>query len=274
MQAVRAFLQVAAEETLRLGLSRRWVLVGLLCAISAYLAAGDVGLAVQHTALEPSAWDVHAAAVNQFVYIGYLVVVAYVALVGDTLVDDRENGMAWVILPRLGSRFRWWAAKIVSLLLAAMAVQLLFLVFCLLSGALKGGWSLSSTASAYATVATEAADAGGVGEAVPLMLLFAPLGPGSNMAWHEIVVCLYEVLAFTAVGTFLVAITVRFSKAFIPVTAALLGLVADWALGHFFDGWWRFSPGRRLLESIHYSGEGYSGLSWSSSLVYWGESCS
>jgi hypothetical protein len=257
-------LRVTRYEVSRVLLSRRWVIVVVLCALGAYLAAGDVGLAVADCSLSPSAWDVHRAGLNSFMYIGYLVLVAYVALVGDSLVADRTNDFVRTVLPRAGGRLPWWAAKILSIVLVAAAIQLLFLILCLVVGVAKNGGSLSLHPSELSSaVASATAEGSGI-------VLFAPLSAGTNVAWHQLLMCLYETFAFSAVGVFFLALTARFSRAFIPIAGALMGLVADYILGHFFEGWWRLSPGQRLLESMHSTASGFPGLSWWSSVAYWG----
>ncbi len=259
---MRWLARIAKNEALRLTLSRRSAVAVALCAIAAYLAAGDVRRASLGAVFTPNAWDVHAAAVNSFMYIGYLALVGYVALIGTTLVDDRESGLVWLVLPRLKARVKWWAGKVGTVVLMALALQILLLIFCLLFGVLRNGGSLGVAASHYATGGTEVVDSGGV-------MLFAPVAPETNMALREGLLTLYESFAFSAIGTFLLALTVRFSRAFLPITLALLGLLADYVVGRYFREWVQFSPGRRLLESIHATSGAGKTLTWWSSVVYW-----
>jgi len=262
-------VRAALHETARLMLSRRWVGAALLCALGAYLAAGDVARVTHGTTLTPSAWDVHAAALNSLMYLGYLVFTAYVFVVGDTLVDDRKTGYAWVVSPRLGARLRWWAGKLTSLVLVAFAVQVVFLALCLSMGALRGGWTLAPAASAFASAAASTPQARSHVDTGTLTLLFAPLDAGVDMARRQLLLCLYETLAFSALGACLVALTVRWSKAFIPITVAVVGLVADYIAVKSVDGWRALSPGRRLLEGIHASFAGWRGEPLWASLLYW-----
>lgn len=258
--------RLVMQESLRFLGSRRMIIVLLLCALAAYLSAGDLQRVTFMTPFEPGAWDVHAVALNSFMYIGYLVLVAFIVLVGDTLVADRESGFAELVLPRVGGRCRWWIGKLLAILLAALLVQIILLLMCLACGLLKGGWSLSLAPSAYAT-----AGYAGLGqEADPtLQHLFAPVAPTANMGLRQLMRCLYETLAFGAIGVFLVALTVRVSKAVLPVAVALVGSVADHLLLHKWAAWEPWSPGRRLLESIHASWDTVQGTPWWTSLLYW-----
>ena len=47
--------------------------------------------------MRAGALDVHAAAVNNLMYVGYLFFAAFVFLVGDTVVSDRTSGYARLV---------------------------------------------------------------------------------------------------------------------------------------------------------------------------------
>jgi len=50
----------------------------------------------------------------------FIILLVFVFLTADTLVQDTSSNWSWLVLPRTNSRLRWWTAKVLSLFSAAL----------------------------------------------------------------------------------------------------------------------------------------------------------
>lgn len=253
-----SFAAALRLELVRLALSRRWLLATLICAGAAVIACEIVAGAARADHLVPSAWDVHAALVNDRETAVYFGTLAFILLVGNLVSDDRKSGYATVVVPRVGDRSRWWLAKLAAVVVAAGVLQLLLLTLCLAAGTVLRGYSLSPAASSFAMGVAR-------GGAAPF-----PESYGAGGVSHHLVIAGYLALAYGALATLLLAVSVRFSLTVLPVLATLVCLVADFLFLKQVNGWWPYSPGIRMLEGAHSGLAGPMALSWWSSLAYWG----
>lgn len=123
-------IKLCRFEVIRLLLRRRWLLVVPASALIAYIsmayylaAPGDLGASL-------NIWDGLLVTFNSvYFYIG--VVPMYVFLVGDCLLADWASSYTWTILSRSPSRSRWWRAKIVAVLTAALVFVLVVMLTAL-----------------------------------------------------------------------------------------------------------------------------------------------
>lgn len=253
MPSLTAQLRIELWRVVR---SRRWAAALVAWVAAAFLASGQVGALSMNSKLPARAWDVYPAALGNWMFVGYILLVSFVFLVGDTLVADVESGWAWLVLTRGGDRIRWWAAKAGSLFVAAALFHVGFLAVCL-GVAVFEGFPLQTGASPLA-VSTRAG----------LVPVFAPSAAGSDMALRAAWAGLYETFAFGAVAVALVSLTAIVQRAVLPVSLALLGAILDWFTSQRVDLWRSLSPGRRLVESTHLPYHGSVGATWESSVVY------
>lgn len=259
MSALPSLLRL---EIIRLLSTRRWVIVALAGLIAAFLASDSVRIAarvgdVAELSLTASAWDVHAAAANSLMYVGYLLFTAFIFLVGDRLLVDRD-GYGQLVLARCDSRAVWWSSKVAVIVLCSVAVQALFLMSCLLVGVAREGLTIATTPSEFATFSENP------------NRLFAPVALTTNMGVRQLGVSAYLALAFSAMGVALTAATARIRYASAPTALALLGLVFDFVLVKLLNPRWDiFSFGLRMLEGAHSASLMHGqALSWWSSIVY------
>lgn len=251
--------RLAWHESVRAATSRRWLLSMFVCCAIAYLAADHVAAEMRNTGAAATAWDVHAAAVNSLMYVGYLLFTTFAFMIGDTVAADCESGYAWVVVGRAQGRPSWWLAKLTSVVFVALLLQLLLLAACLAIGLYRVGLPLSTSASQLATLPVDRQG----------MMLFPEVPVGAHMPLRQLLRSLYLAFAFSGLATALVSLTVRVRKGWLPMTIALVGLMADYVLVRAWEPWQLLSPGARLLEGSH-AGSVAGQLSWSGSLAFFG----
>lgn len=256
MTSVRASVRL---EMARLMLSRRWLIVVLICLGATVIAAETVAKSALAVKAEPSCWDVHATLVNNRETAVWFGCVALVVLAGNLVSDDRKSRFAVIVIPRLGSRVTWWTAKLVAVAVAAVTVQLLLVLLCLCLGAMHG-WTLSPAASRFATSMWVDPN---------VRTLFPTTYHGGGIGHHVLMVG-YLGLASTGLAAVVLALSVRFTAGVLPVLLTFVGLVADFLFLKQVNGWFPYSPSVRMLEGAHTSLVGPMALDWSTSLIYWG----
>jgi len=57
---------------------------------------------------------------TDWLYFRFIILLVFVFLTADTLVQDTSSNWSWLVLPRTNSRLRWWTAKVLSLFSAAL----------------------------------------------------------------------------------------------------------------------------------------------------------
>jgi len=207
----------------------------------AALASGDVAATAANSGQAPGALDVHAAAVNNLMYVGYLTFTAVVLVVGDTVIADRSGGLARLVVGRGADRARWWFAKSVSVVVVSGLANAALLICCLMMGSAWRGWSVGSTPSQLARARPQ--DIG--------LMLFPPVGAHSDMLTRQVGIALYLTLAFSALGLAVLVLTLQARHSAVPVALALFGLMADYVLAKSLETWPLIGPGARLLEATH-----------------------
>ncbi len=221
------------------------------------LAGDDVAAQVANSGLAAAALDVHAAATNNLMYTGYLVLTAFVFVVGDSVVADLRSGYASLVLTRVASPVVWWLSKLCAVTVAAIGVQVVYLAACVAVGGMWRGWPITRVPSVLAAAASNA----------PGMVLFPPV-ESSDMLLRQALVAAYLVVAFSACTALLMSVTTRSARRSVPVTVALLGLMADYLLAKAWDPWFYVSPGLRLLEGAQTGVVSGRSLPLWSSLLY------
>jgi len=117
-------LALIRMELIRLFFSRRWLAGLLIWAVVAKLAADEVaGHAFSVGGINWTAYDVHAALMNNTFLVSFLMLMTFVLIACDSLAHDRETRFAHVVMVRAGSRWQWWVSKVMPMLLAAFVFQ-------------------------------------------------------------------------------------------------------------------------------------------------------
>ncbi|HSK47411.1 MAG TPA: hypothetical protein VLA05_05330 [Coriobacteriia bacterium] len=214
-----------------------------MAALVAYLAVTEVAAVSANTGLKPGPLDVHAAATNNLMYVGYLLLTAFVYVMGDSLVSDRLSGYGRLVLARGIQRASRWRATMISAVVAAAFVQVVLLLWCTVIGVI---WTREAPVAPPSDLASAPLATRG-------LALFPPIGTGANMLLRQLSVAGYLTLAFSAICLLLVAATLKTRQPAAVVTCAILGLIADYVLAKAWDGWLIFSPGVRLLEGVHHN---------------------
>lgn len=252
-----ALARAARHETMRLVRDPRWFALAAVMVVAAVLAAGDVAAQVDNMGLGAAAFDVHAAVTNNLMYTGYLVFTAFIFLVGDSVIADVRSGYASLVLTRTSSPIIWWLSKLCAVLVAALSAQVMYLAISLVVGRSWQGLVITRTPSVLATASRD----------LPGAFLF-PRVESADMLARQAGVALYLVLTFTTLASVLIALTMRVTKRSVPLTLALLGLMADYFMMKVWDGWLVVSPGLRLMEGAHAAGLADHAPPMWSSVVY------
>ncbi|HET6352498.1 MAG TPA: hypothetical protein VFG89_10290 [Coriobacteriia bacterium] len=245
-------------ELRRMAVSPRWGIVGAVCLIAAWLAESSVRVAAINSHVPAGAEDVYLATANNLMLVGCLALPAFALVATGSLAADRSSGFVTLTLCRVGRRSCVWIAKVVALIGGAFITQLVLAATSYMV-AIYAGYTPSYSPSALALVPISETS----------MSLFAPALPGDDQTLRVLAAMGFLTLAFSAVGTLALAVSVRWPNEFLP-PALLLGVVVfDWLIVRFshlgvFD---RISLSAHLLESTHISTLPDS-MSWASSVAY------
>ena len=258
-------VRIMRFEIIRMLAQARWLWALLTWLVVAWLAADDVGIRVMLGAASwCSVFDVHAASGNNMLYVGFILLTAFVLVCSDTLARDRETRFAHVVLVRSDERRAWWIAKVAAVVVASVLFQAGFLLTTVGVGILKGG-VVTAQPSPIARSELDV-DMGSYGDP-----LFSPVAVGTNMFGREVLMAAYLAFAFAAIGIALLALTVRYPHPWLPVTAALGTVIADRVVGWFLrvDWYGLVSPTLRLLEATHSPALVSSAIPWWTTIVWW-----
>lgn len=240
-------LALVRMELARLFISRRWLAGVLIWGIAGKLAADEIAGHALNAGLGAwTAFDAHAALVNNAFLVCLLMLTTFVLIACDGLARDRETRFAHVVMVRAGSRWQWWVGKAVPMLLAAVVFQAGALGGCLAVAAYSGG-TLERSPSALALGRP------GEGASSSAQLFFTPPAPDEDMLVREIRISLYLALGFAAIGMAVLALTVRYPVSWLPGLVTVGAIIADRILGWFIHASWYswVSPSYRLLEAAH-----------------------
>jgi len=210
---------------------------------AAALASGDVAAESSNTGLRPTALDVHAAAIDNLMYVGYLVFVSFAYLAGGTPLAGSDEAQIIPVRARGVDQRTWWVATVLALAPAALATQVLLLGGCVLFGAGWRGWPTTSAASQFATAPTSQHGA----------LFFPPVAGATDMLARQLALAGYLTLVFWALGVAVVAVSIRWPSV-ATAAVALLGLMADYVIVKAWDPFRTMSVGARMLEGAHHYG--------------------
>ncbi len=260
-----ALARVTRFELVRVFTSPRWIAAAFVWAVIAKLASDDVTNPVYYGGVESwSALDVHAVAMSNMLYLGLLLLTAFVFLCGDTVARDHENRYCHVTVPRAGDRRHWWVAKAVTILAAAIVFHIGFLGACVGYGALIGG----AVGGEPSAIARAVFDESGPADMRPM---FTPVDPSADMRVRQAGLALYLALAFTAITLSLAAVTIRFPSVWLPVAASLAVVIGDRILGWFIKADWYalLSPVMRLMEGVHSAAIVPAPVPWWSTVAWW-----
>lgn len=198
---------------------RRWGVVGLVIGaagiVTAYGLAGDAaqsGVAVNQ-------WDVPLFALNHAIIVPWLLVPAFVGLVGDVVLRDRWTRYAMLSLPRVGGRSRWWAGKLGAIVIAAVLYYLGVVAILSLTGLLftGAGWSLSPYGQAEPQILSQ----------TPIVFKHHAPPPFAGLPLVGVVlVAVYTAIATCGFVIPIVAIAQAWPRAWVPLTLTFVAVAA------------------------------------------------
>lgn len=252
---MRALL-LAKIDFARLIGSKRWFVVVAIWSAITVLARAQIAARGEMTGLAGNIWDLRFIAVNNWMYVSYLLLIGFVFLVGDTVITDRAEGWSAASITRSGGVWAWWTGKVTFVVLAAAAYQLGFLAFTVAFAAMTGLPVAAGASPLSLAPLTPGA-------------LFAPLASASALPGRLALSLAHETLGFSAVTLLLLALCARAKRASATVATAVVFVITDWVFAQRVTLWELLSPGRRLLESVHVPVAGVpGGSSWTSTLLY------
>jgi len=108
------------NETLRLVWCKRFLAVFPAFALATLLALGNLLPYFRAYNVQTNVWDGVFGTMADWLYFRFIILLVFVFLTADTLVQDTSSNWSWLVLPRTNSRLRWWTAKVLSLFSAAL----------------------------------------------------------------------------------------------------------------------------------------------------------
>lgn len=124
------------SETLRLIGRRRWLAALPAFALAAILNLSDLQTA-QAYQLKLNIWDGVFGTLTNWLYFRFIILLLFVFLTADSVIQDIDNNWAWLVLPRANNRVRWWTAKVASIFSAALIYFLLGLIIVFIVSAFE-----------------------------------------------------------------------------------------------------------------------------------------
>lgn len=250
-------MNVLRLELARLLEWKRWAAVGLVIGVAGAITAYGLAADARQSGVGVNQWDVPLLALNHEVIMPWLLVPAFVGLVGDVVLRDRWTGFVMLSLPRIGGRGRWWAGKLGGVLIAAIlyylgSVLLLSLVALPFT---EAGWSLSAYGRAPAQVLKQD----------PILIKSYEPPPLPNVPVAGLlIVALYAALATCAFVAPILAVAQAWPRAWTPL-ALTFAVVAIFFVITPTNG---LHPLIHLLWDYHNLGmRGYAVEWWSSALM-------
>lgn len=108
------------NETLRLVWCKRFLAVFPAFALATLLALANLLPYFRAYNVQVNVWDGVFGTMADWLYFRFIILLVFVFLTADTLVQDTSSNWSWLVLPRTNSRLRWWTAKVLSLFSAAL----------------------------------------------------------------------------------------------------------------------------------------------------------
>jgi len=144
--ATRSFLRFNIEQSV---LRKRWLIVVPVVLFAAYIMSDDMLVVAKNQGLSPNIWNPLFSILGNGGVIFLLINFLFLFLISDISV---ETSLGTLLLFRLGSRSKWWLAKVLTLAVAALvfAGMLLVLVGGVSSFAFPWSTSWSELARGYA----------------------------------------------------------------------------------------------------------------------------
>jgi len=108
------------NETLRLVWCKRFLAAFPAFALATLLALANLLPYFRAYNVQTNVWDGVFGTMTDWLYFRFIILLVFVFLTADTLVQDTSSNWSWLVLPRTNSRLRWWTAKVLSLFSAAL----------------------------------------------------------------------------------------------------------------------------------------------------------
>jgi hypothetical protein len=145
-QRTRSFLSITIQQHI---LQKRWLILVPVALFTAYVMSDDILIVARNQRLLPNIWNPLFSIFGNGGVIFSLFNLLFLFLISDLSVETSFGGL---LLFRLGSRRRWWLAKVLALIVAVFVFAgiLLVLVGGVASFAFPWSTSWSELAQGYA----------------------------------------------------------------------------------------------------------------------------
>jgi len=135
--ATRSFLRFSIEQHI---LQKRWLIVAPVVLFAAYVMSDDMLVVAKNQGLPPNIWNPLFSILGNGGVIFGLINFLFLFLISDLSV---ETGFGALLLFRLGSRHRWWLAKVLTLAVATLVFAGILLVLAAGVSSFAFPWSTS-----------------------------------------------------------------------------------------------------------------------------------
>jgi hypothetical protein len=221
--ATRSFLRFNIEQHI---LQKRWLILVPVVLFVAYIMGENMLVVAKNQGLSPNIWNPLFSILGNGGVILFLINFLFLFLISDISV---ETSLGTLLLFRLGSRGKWWLAKVLTLAIAALVFAgiLLVLVGGVSSFAFPWSTSWSELAKGYARI-----------EPTPDALVLSPSG-----AFLQLIILL--ILGWFSLGLVTIVVSALVNNGIIGFLA---GVIID--VGGYF-GYKGYFPHYLDNVSIH-----------------------
>lgn len=241
-------------DTVKLIGRRRWLAVPLAFALVGIMNIGGVLSCMQ---VSVNIWDGVLGSLGSWLFFRFIILLLFVFLTTDTVLDDIMGNWAWLTLPRSPGRIKWWTVKVVSLFTASVFYFFVgTLVLLLISGAcLPYEPTLSQFACGQSYYS----------QGLPPLAFPADANP----IWLITQFVLYSALAAGAFALIPVTLSLVIRKSYVValIPTAWIFLSHFWQSNRFF---FRLDLIPRLFYGVHFmsTSGSYESITFGGSLLY------
>lgn len=202
-------MNVIRIELVRLLEWKRWGVVALVISTAGIVTAYSLAKNAHESGIGINQWDVPLFALNHPIIVPWLLVPAFVGLVGDIVLRDRWTRFAMLTLPRIGSRSRWWASKLGAVFIAGYIYYLGVVVLLSLVALpfTDVGWSLSAYGRSPAQILNQ----------TPVLIKGYDIPPFPTAPLVSLLlIAMYGATATSALATPILAVAQAWPRAWVP----------------------------------------------------------
>ncbi|NOK59776.1 MAG: hypothetical protein GFH27_549285n300 [Chloroflexi bacterium AL-W] len=231
---MRLLLQLTIISTLRSFGTWRWLLVPGVFTIAGFLCADDVSFDyTQQVERSVNTWDVIPVMLSNPFYLAWVFVLGFTLLVGDTLQQERNDGMLALIISRSSSRILWWNSKCISIAILSLCYIIIAVIMSMLGAVLAGiPFELTDSLSSQATwTMIHVQD-------------WYPRIFDVSMPWFVFFISLYTAFTLWIIANIIIVVSFLFQHTFVPFAT-----IAVWMISSFvFSPALEHIPGAQMLD--------------------------